>query len=113
VNDPVDVERRAQEIKLRRIEIAATLAEWKRAFFVDGVERKFTDRLTLEAEDAVLALEARTIGGAVELAKVARRKRLNESLLQQLIAVLHERGMEDVVTEAERRVAAFAAQGAQ
>lgn len=57
-------ELRAQEIKTRRLEIAATLAEWKRAFFVDGIKRPFTDRVTLEAEYAALSLEARLIDNA-------------------------------------------------
>lgn len=94
---------RAAWIKTRRLEIAATLAEWKRAFFVDGVERPFNDRVTLEAEDAALALEARLNSGAAEAAKVERRKRQNAELLGQLLLILEERGLADVVTEAQRR----------
>ncbi len=100
-----DMEARAQAIVLRRLEIAATLAEWKRAFFVDGIERKFEDRLTLEAEDAALALEKRVIGGKVEAAKVERRRKQNAATLAQLVALLTERGMGDVVAEAEKRAA--------
>ncbi|NWF45425.1 hypothetical protein F3K02_09215 [Hydrogenophaga sp. D2P1] len=65
---------RAQDIKMRRLEIAAQLAEWKRAFFVDGIEQPFTARVTLEAEDAQLALEARVISTAAVAAAVERRK---------------------------------------
>lgn len=100
-----DMEKRAQDIKLRRLEIAATLTEWKRAFFVDGIERRFEDRLTLEAEDAALALEARVIGGKVEAAKVERRRRQNAATLAQLVVLLNERGLGDVVAEAEKRAA--------
>ncbi len=100
-----DMEARAQAIVLRRLEIAATLAEWKRAFFVDGIERKFEDRLTLEAEDAALALEKRVIGGKVEAAKVERRRRQNATTLAQLVTLLTERGMGDVIAEAEKRAA--------
>ena len=72
---------------------------------VAGVERKFEDRLTLEAEDAALALEKRVIGGKVEAAKVERRRRQNAATLVQLVALLNERGMGEVVAEAERRAA--------
>ena len=99
------IEARARWIKLRRLEIAATLAEWKRAFFADGVEHKFEDRLTLEAESAALALEARVIGGEVEAAKVKRRNRQNASTFAQLVALLNERGMSEFVAEAEKRAA--------
>lgn len=99
----MSAEFRASEIKTRRLEIASTLTEWKRAFFVDGVERSFNDRLTLEAEDAALALEARRIGGDVELAKVERRKLLNASLLSQLLELLKEHGLGELLEEAQRR----------
>ena len=106
-------ELRAQEIRMRRLEIAATLAEWKRAFFVDGVEHPFSARVTLEAEDAALALEARVISTDAEMAKVARRKKQNASLLAQLLEVLKERGMGELVAEAERRSAEASASAAE
>jgi hypothetical protein len=70
-----DIEARAQWIKLRRLEIASTLAEWKRQWFVDGIEHTMAERSTLEAEDARLALEARVISSAAVHAKVERRRR--------------------------------------
>lgn len=96
-------EDRLQAIKLRRLEIEATLAEWKRAFFVDGVERPFSDRVTLEAEAARLALERRVIETDALKAKLARRERERRTLHYQLIAVLTERGMEDIIAEAQAR----------
>jgi hypothetical protein len=99
----MSAEFRAAEIKTRRLEIAATLAEWKRAFFVDGVERSFNDRLTLEAEDAAIALEARLISGAATMEKVERRKLQNADLLAKLLELLAERGLDDLVQEAQRR----------
>ena len=100
-----NMEARSQAITLRRLEIAATLAEWKRAFFVDGIERSLEDRLTLMAEDAALALEKRVIGGKVEAAKIERRRRQNATMLAQLVALLTERGMGDIIAEAEKRAA--------
>lgn len=102
-SDQPGPESRAQFIKTRRLEIHATLAEWKRAFFVDGIERPFADRVTLEAEDAALALEQRQISAVVEAAKVLRRKRERAALVEHLVALLRERGMDDVIAEAEKR----------
>ena len=96
-------EDRLQQIKMRRLEIDATLAEWKRAWFVEGIERPFADRLTLEAEAARLALERRIIEDAAHKAKLIRREQERKTLSFQLIAVLTERGMEDVIAEAQRR----------
>ena len=91
------------EIKLRRLEIQATLAEWKRAWFVDGTERPYGARLALEAEAAQLALERRVIEDAAFKAKLARREQERRTLSFQLIAVLKERGMEDLIAEAQAR----------
>ena len=92
-----------QAIKLRRLEIDATLTEWKRAFIVDGVERPFQDRVTLEAEYAQLALERRVIETDAWKAKLARREQERRTHYYQLIAVLTERGMKDVIAEAQAR----------
>lgn len=96
-------EARAQAIRTRRLEIASTLAEWKRAFIVDGVSRPLADRVTLEAEDAALALEAQHLKQATVRAQAERRRLLNASLLAQLRAVLEERGLVDLIDEAARR----------
>jgi len=90
-----------QAIKMRRAEILADLAERKRAFFCDGVESPHGERLTLEAEDAALALEMRQIGLQVELSKVERRKAINAGMLQTLVRMLEARGMQSLVAEAE------------
>jgi hypothetical protein len=95
---------RSQEIKMRRLEIAATLAAWKRDFFVSGIERPMASRVTLEAELASLNLELRQIGDAATLAKVERRKHENDCLLRHLMDLLNERGLADVVDEAHRRL---------
>lgn len=94
---------RAQEIKTRRLEIAATLAEWKRAYFVEGIARPLGDRLALDAEYARLALELRTLGDAAVVAKVDRRKQEKADYLACLIEVLKEHGREDLLAEATAR----------
>ena len=99
----MSAEFRVQEIKTRRLEIAATLAEWKRAYFVDGIGRPIEDRLTLDAEYTRLALELRTLGDAAVAAKVERRKQENADYLSCLIEVLKEHGREDLLAEATAR----------
>lgn len=95
-------EERSQYIKLRRLEIAATLAQWKHEFYTSGVQRPMVLRTGLEAEDARLALEARKISSAANAAAVERRARLNAGLLAQLVALLEARGMHDLVADATR-----------
>jgi hypothetical protein len=94
---------RIHEIRMRHLEIQATLAEWKRAWFVDGIERPYGDRLALEAEDARLALERRVLEDAAFKAKLIRREQERKTLVYQLVAVLNERGLQDVIAEAESR----------
>ena len=101
-------EARVRAIKTRRLEIAADLAERRRAYFADGVESPIAERATLEAEDAKLALELRRIGAVALNEKAARRRQLNASLLANLLDVLKEQGLDHVVAEAERRSAAAA-----
>lgn len=99
----IDPERRASDIKTRQIEIHAALTESKRAYICEGAGMPFEERVTLEAEAAQLSLEARRISGAAEAAKVARRQRINAELLTKLIEVLTERGLDELVAEAQRR----------
>lgn len=94
---------RIHEIRMRHLEIQALLAEYKRAYFVDGIERPYADRLTLEAEAAQLALERRVLEDAAFKAKLVRREQERKTLVYQLVAVLNERGLQEVVAEAERR----------
>lgn len=96
-------ELRVKEIKARHLEIQATLTEWKRAYFVDGVSRPMADRVTLEAEYARLALERNTIEAAAQKAKFVRHEKERATLLFQLVAVLRERGMADVIADAQSR----------
>ena len=100
-----NAEFRLQQIQTRQIEINAILAEWKMDYFVAGVERPFGDRLTLEAERAALALESRRIGAAANQAKLERRQRLNNSVLAHLRLALRERGLQELIDEAEQRAA--------
>jgi hypothetical protein len=94
---------RLQEIKSRRLEIAETVTEWKRAYYVDSVRVPLTERLAIQAEDARLMRELDTLKVAAERAKYIRRKQERQSLLDHLVAVLREREMKDVIAEAQSR----------
>lgn len=94
---------RLQEIKSRRLEIAETVTEWRRAYYVDSVRVPLTERLAIQAEDARLMRELDTLKVAAERAKYIRRKQERQSLLYHLVAVLRERDMKDVIAEAQSR----------
>ena len=81
---------RLAQIKHRRLEIQKTLTEWRRAFYADGIRRPLADRVTLEAEEARLALESNVIKAEAYRAEGERLARLpsrNELLnaLQRLV----------------------------
>lgn len=101
----INPEKRAAEIKTRQIEIHAALAESKRAYVCEGAGMPLRERVTLEAEAAQLSLEARRISEAAGAAKVERRQRINADLLAKLLEVLKERGLGNVIAEAEKRSA--------
>ena len=101
-----EIEAQLRSIKLRRAVIACTTAEWRRAYFVDGIKRSLEERLTIKAEDASLAVKEREIWWQVERAKIERKRRLSTRMLAQLVAMLEERGMSDLVEEAKQRAEA-------
>ena len=92
---------RLAEIKTRRLDIQATLLEWKRAYFLDGVARSIEQRIELQAEDARLALEANTLKAEAYRAEGERLARLpsrNELLnaLQRLVTQVETGFFDDV-----------------
>ena len=100
---------RQQQIKLRQLEIQATLTEWRREFFAEGKERPFADRCALEAEAAAPALEHRRNSQAAVEAAVKRRAALNASAFEELKRLLAAEGRADLIRLAEERSAALAA----
>lgn len=94
---------RFQEIKTRRLEIASTLANWKRDYLVDGIPRARGERATLEAEEADLALELCRIADEAKKSRALRRKVEDASMLAQLKQILTERGQEHLIAEAQQR----------
>lgn len=98
-------EARGGQIKVRRLEIAATLSEWRRDWFVNGQSRPMADRAELEFEDAQLALEHRRIGADIVAAQAARRVLLSRAIEGELIGMLTERGVTDPLATAAQRIA--------
>ena len=71
----------------RIAEIISELAEQKRAFFVDGIERPRAVRVTLEAELASLRLAKLQLHSA-EKARTMQVRQLRGSLLKKALADL-------------------------
>jgi hypothetical protein len=94
---------RLHEIAIRKAEIEATLARWKNDFFTNGISRSKADRTALEAEYSNLKLESQQNFLDAKKARAERKKKENESLLNKIKEVLRERGLEDVINEANKR----------
>ena len=99
----VDIERNAQELKQRRLDIIAELAEMKRAFVVERHSSSFIKRVTLEAELAQLTADEGRAKAAAMKAKVERRIAMDESLLYQLKALLEANGLSALIDEAKNK----------
>lgn len=96
-------ELRAQQIKLRRAEIAAALAESKHLYVSTGEGLPFVERTALESENAALELEALRLGNMVMKSKVFRRQLQAAELLTQLLQLLDERDLWPLAIEAAER----------
>lgn len=100
-------------IRRRRLEIAATLAQWKYEYFADPrTERPMVERTRLEAEAAALALEERDLKEAAVRARIAVAQARDRSTLAILRSMLTERGMAALVAEAEAQAQAATEEGA-
>lgn len=104
MSDITDPEKRGQWIKMRRLEIQATLAQWTVDYFAKGISRPMAERAALWAEHAALKLEERTNASAAIAAAIERRKKEKADLLAQLLGILEEKGMDDLIEEAKTRV---------
>ena len=103
MSDPADPETRGQFIRMRMLEIRATLAQWKADYFAEGISRPMADRAALEAEHARLKLEERTNSSAAVAAAIERRRKEKADLLGQILAILEEEGLEKIIETAKER----------
>jgi hypothetical protein len=101
-----EYETRASAIRHRRLEIAAELAEMKRIYVVNGENNCFARRVTLEAENAKIALELNNIKDLVLREKAERKTAIDKALLTQLLNILNSKGLNEIVDEAKSKVEA-------
>lgn len=97
------------EMKLRRdaittrlLQIAADLAEMKRAWLADGEQTDQGKRATLEAEQATLQLELHELRLVLTLSKKVEARLHSVTAHAVLIALLKDRGLGGLVVEANR-----------
>lgn len=97
-----DLKQRRDAITTRLLEIAAELAEMKRAWLADHAATDHAHRATLEAEQAALELERHQLRMALGLFGKAERKLRDATAHAVLIGLLNERGQGELVQEAYR-----------
>lgn len=93
---------RRDEIVTRMLEIEADLSERKRKWAAGIEERPLAERAALEAEYARLKLEKNHIDISLHAGKVAARAVKEATFTATLVRLLQERGMSELVMEAER-----------
>lgn len=96
------LKQRRDAITTRQLQIAADLAEMKRAWLAEGQQTDQGKRATLEAEHATLELERHELRLVLELGKKVEARLHSVTAHAVLIALLKERGLGDVVIEANR-----------
>ena len=93
---------RRDEILARVLQIDADLLEKKRAYFSDGVQAPLSERVELESERANLLVEKHYLGTFIECSKAAQKQYRATLAHAVLIRLLTERGMGELVVEADR-----------
>ena len=93
---------RREAIITRELEIRVALCECKRKYIVDKIDTDFGTRVTLESEAATLSLEKRALNMRIQAAKDGLRSYRNTLVHAHLIRLLVDRGMPELVREAER-----------
>ena len=91
----------AKELSNRAAQIVAELAEMKRSFFVDGIEKPMKVRATLEAELAKLRLSSIQLKNEENTKKMQIRQLRGEILRLRLIAMGFPNLIEECNAEAE------------
>lgn len=97
-----EVKARREAIIGRELVLQAQLAETKRAWIVDKVEGDFGQRTEREAELAKLAVEKHELTARLNAVKAATKTYRNTLAHAILIKLVTDRGMADLVIEADR-----------
>lgn len=106
-----ELKARREAIVERELQINVDLTESKRAFFADGIERPLSERVALEAELARLALEKHHLTAKINEHKAAIKTYRFTMSHAILIKLVTERGMPDLVIEADRMALDIATAG--
>lgn len=108
-----EVKVRREAVIERELTIVAELAESKRAWFADKSGIDMLKRTTLEAELASLALERHGLTAIMSASKTAEKSYRANLSGAILIRLLNERGLADIVIEADRLAVDFGVERAQ
>ena len=97
-----EAKKRREEILTRELDIHATLTEFKRAWVADKIESSFVVRTALDAELARLAVEKNRLTVQINTSKNAMKVYRTTLAHAILIRLVTDRGMSDLVIEADR-----------
>ena len=97
-----ELKNRRDEIIQRQLEIEQELKEMKRKYVVEGFEYPHSVRVTLEAENANLSVEKNKVIMQIHSFKKYEQHLRKSALTFVLIKMLEEKGMSEIVKEAER-----------
>jgi hypothetical protein len=97
-----EMKARRDVIQVRLLEITAELREMKRVYVVDGGNRPFELRVSLEAEYAALQLEKQKLLFAINTEWKAQKMIRRADFTAVLMRLLNENGMSDLLRQAER-----------
>lgn len=97
-----EMKERRDALRIRAHEIDARLSEMKRMWVCDGVATTLQERTSLEAEKAQLMLELRKLDLRIHAERKAESAIKRASFMFALVEMLQERGMSELVREAER-----------
>ena len=104
---------RREDLIARELAIIAELAESKRAWFADKSGATMIERTTLEAELANLAVEKHELHVILSASKAAEKCYRNMLAGAILVRLLNERGLAEIVIEADRLAVDFGVERAQ
>lgn len=89
-------------INIRVLQIEAEMLERKRQFFSEGIATPPAERIKLDAERAKLVLERQHLFDFIRSNKAAEQRERSNASFTALKRLLVERGMGELVVEADR-----------
>ena len=97
-----ELKTRRDALIARDLEIVAILAEAKRKWVVEKIDGDMTERVTLEAERARLAIEKHELTHAINATKTATAAYRNTLAHAILIKLVTDAGLSELVIKADR-----------